>query len=126
MTFENGVQAYSLTHLDVGARIHFRAGPHKVVPCAQLALGGRAFSPLDSGAAGKGVGVSFGGGLNTYFTPSVAFTSALTFTTGTLDNVPRGTFFISVADGSSAHIKIPARATSGRVYLGLLWVRPST
>jgi hypothetical protein len=62
--------------------------------------------------SGRGGGVSLGGGLNAHFTPSVAMSTAVTWTFGSFDRFQVGnvaTNFLSVD------------ATSARVNVGLVW-----
>lgn len=110
----SGGGTYSLAHFDVGARVHFRTGPNVVVPFLQFGLAGRSVSEDIGGStfSGSGGGLSLGGGLNAHFTPSVAFSGAVTWTVGTFDNYRVDN--VSVA-GSSVD------ATSARVHLGVIW-----
>ena len=62
---------------------------------------------------GTGAGGSFGAGLNTYFTRSVALSSAVTWSGGTFNNFRLGNF--AVANGYSVD------AMTARVHLGLVW-----
>ena len=54
-----GGGTYSLGHFDVGARVHFRAGPNIVVPFFQFGLAGRGVSSTSNGTeySGRGGGL---------------------------------------------------------------------
>jgi hypothetical protein len=108
-------ESYTLTHVDLGTRIHFRTGPHTVVPFLQLALCRRAIQIISDGlpATASGGGVSGGGGLNVHFSPNVAFSTALTWTVGNFDQrSPPGTAFSNITGES---------AVTARFYLGVIW-----
>lgn len=91
---------YSLAHFDVGTRIHFRAGPHTVVPFLQIALTGRAAVDDVNGTTttSSGGGISLGTGLNLHFTPAVAFSTSIMWTLGAFDTFTVGD---RTLDGSS-------------------------
>lgn len=110
----SGGDTYSLAHLDLGARVHFRAGPNVVVPFLQFGLAGRAVAADVNGStvSGSGGGLSLGGGLNAHFTPSVAFSGAVTWTVGTFD-----TFRVDNQTVAGSSID----ATTARVHLGIIW-----
>jgi len=105
---------YSLGHVDVGARVHFRAGRNVVVPFLQFGLSARGVSQDVNGVTVRGSGgaLSFGAGLNAHFTPKVAFSSAVTWSVGNFDrfqvgNLVTGNFSVT--------------ATTTRLHVGLLW-----
>ncbi|HEY9225391.1 MAG TPA: outer membrane beta-barrel protein [Gemmatimonadaceae bacterium] len=106
---------YSLAHFDFGTRVHFRAGPHTVVPFLQIAVTGRAVVDEVAGTqtTSSGGGISLGAGVNTHFTPAVAFSAGLMTTIGTFD-----TFKIDnrTLDGGTT-----IGASSTRFHLGLVW-----
>ncbi|HEX4683469.1 MAG TPA: outer membrane beta-barrel protein [Gemmatimonadaceae bacterium] len=110
----SGAGTYTLGHLDLGARVHFRAGPNAVVPFLQFGLSGRSASSTVNGSTstGTGGGVFAGGGLNVHMTPSVALSGAVTWAFGSFSNfsVDGGTVDAGSVD-----------ATSARVHLGLVW-----
>jgi hypothetical protein len=105
---------YSLAHLDIGARVHFRTGPNVVVPFIQFGLTGRAVSADVGGSTvtGSGGGVVFGGGINAYFTPAVAFSGAVTWTVGNFDD-------FRVDNSSIGNYSV--NATTARLHLGIVW-----
>jgi len=115
---QDGGGKYTLRHVDVGARVHFRTGPSVVVPFAQLGFSGRQMIqhfPTFSGTGtteSRSHGIDFGGGLNAHFTPAVAFSGSVTSTIGTFEgykiNGQRvgGVFW---------------NATSARLHLGMIW-----
>jgi outer membrane protein with beta-barrel domain len=107
---------YSLVHLDVGARVHFRTGPNTVVPFLQFGLTGRELEQEVSGATvrGSGLGVTFGGGVNVHLAPTLAASGAVAYTVGSLSHFAVDGIPVS---GESVH------AESARVYLGILWFR---
>jgi hypothetical protein len=110
----DGGGTYTLAHVDIGARVHFRTGPNVVVPFLQFGLAGRAISQeiLGSTVTGNGGGVSAGVGLNAHFTPTFAFTGAVTWTVGSFDK-----FAVngqSIGTGS-------INATTARVQVGVVW-----
>jgi hypothetical protein len=115
INLDGGGGTYSLVHLDVGTRIHFRTGPNVVVPFLQFAVSGRAMGADVDGTSvtGSGAGVTVGGGLNMHFTPAVAFSTAVTWTAGDFDKFQVGSQTISTNASVSA--------TSARVHIGLVW-----
>jgi hypothetical protein len=100
--------------LDLGTRIHFRTGPHVVVPFAQVGFTGHVeFDKVgDVVSSSSGGGVSVGGGLNAHFTPAVAFTGAVTWTFGN---------FSSFRVDHQLVDRDPEKVTTGRIHLGLVW-----
>lgn len=109
---------YGLGHFDLGTRIHFLAGEHRVVPFIQAGLSGRAMSAdFASGfrttrITASGAGLAFGGGLNAHFTPRFAFSGGVTWMVGDFTKYEVNGVDIG---GSSMG------ATSARVHLGLIW-----
>ena len=105
---------YSLGHLDLGARVHFRTGPNVVVPFLQFGLVGRTIAATVNGdnVSFTGGGVSFGGGFNAHFTPSVALSTAVTWSVGTFTN-----YQIDNVSGSGLSVD----ATTARLHLGIIW-----
>jgi hypothetical protein len=109
---------FGLGHFDVGTRVHFRTGPHVVVPFVQAGLARRAgYMTLDTSTGshdfkGTGTGVAFGGGLNAHVTPAFAFSGGVTWSAG---NFSRYTIDGVTLPGVSSH------ATSARMHLGLIW-----
>lgn len=107
---QDGGGKYALRHFDVGARIHFRAGPNAVVPFVQLGFSGRSMVqhfptfPGTSTTVSTSGGPDLGGGLNIHLTPAFAFSGSATWTIGTFRNP--GVYW---------------NATSARVHLGVLW-----
>jgi len=110
----DGGGTYTLAHFDVGARVHFRTGPNTVVPFIQFGVSGRGISQDISGSTyqASGAGVSFGGGLNAHFTPTVAFSGSVTWSVGN---------FSSYKVDNQSVAGDPVNATSARVHLGLVW-----
>jgi hypothetical protein len=114
-----GGGTYSLTHVDIGTRVHFLAGTHKagtqkVVPFVQAGLSGRAMRQ-DVGtdtATASGAGVAFGGGLNVHFTPALAFSTAVAWSVGDFGNFTRGNQTVS---------GIALSATTARIHAGVIW-----
>jgi Outer membrane protein beta-barrel domain len=100
--------------LDLGTRIHFRTGPHIVVPFAQAGLTGHVeFDKVgDIVSSSAGGGVSVGGGVNAYFTPALAFSTAVTWTFGN---------FNSFKVDHETVDRDPEKVTTGRLHLGLVW-----
>lgn len=97
-----------LTHVDMGTRVHFRAGTNTVVPFVQFGLSGRGesrditfFSETHT-VSSSGAGVCFGGGLNAHLNPAFALSAAVTWSVGNVS-------------GNAG------RATSTRVHLGIIW-----
>jgi len=105
---------YALAHVDLGTRVHFRAGPNALVPFLQLGLTGRAVAADfgDFSASANGGGISFGGGLNAHISPSAGFSAAVTWTYGNFDQVQVGNWTYS---GYSINM------TSARLHLGMVW-----
>jgi len=119
MDSADGLGTYGLGHFDVGTRVHFLAGPHRVVPFMQIGLAGQGVAvdvPTRFGTrrvTANGAGVSFGGGLNAHFNPKLAFTGHITWTAGALGNTK--------VDGTATTIPFSSTATSARVGVGLTW-----
>ena len=118
MTTDTIEDAYALGHFDLGTRIHFLAGEHRVVPFVQLALSSRAIAAdVLVGLRVRrfeafGVGAGFGGGLNAHFTPKVAFSAAVAWSVGNFSRYEVDG--VEVANNSYS-------ASSARVHLGLVW-----
>jgi hypothetical protein len=102
------------TALDLGTRIHFRTGPHVVVPFAQAGITGHVqFDKVgDIVSSSAGGGVSVGGGLNAHFTPALAFSGAVTWTFGNFNSFK--------VDHQTVDAD-PVKVTAGRIHLGLVW-----
>jgi hypothetical protein len=111
-TMDNG--SYAMAHADLGGRLHFRSGTNVVVPFVQFGVSGRAIAQDfgDFNASASGAGVSFGGGLNAHFSPSVAFSSSVTWTVGNFDDIRVNNNYIGDYSVS---------ATSARLHLGIVW-----
>jgi hypothetical protein len=114
MNAADGSGAYSLTHVDLGARVHFRTGPNVVVPFLQFGLTGRAVSATVNGSnfTGTGGGVTFGAGLNAHFTPGFALSGSISWATGNfndfrVDNASLGNYSVD--------------AMTARLHLGVIW-----
>ncbi len=109
---------YGLGHFDLGTRIHFLAGEHRVVPFLQAGLAGRAISAdFVSGfrttrLTARGAGLEFGGGLNAHFTPRFAFSGGVTWMVGDFTR-----YEVNGVDLGGSSVG----ATSARVHLGLVW-----
>ena len=110
----NGGGTYNLGQADLGLRLHFRAGPNIVVPFLQAGVAGRGIAEDYQGAkiTGSGAGFSFGGGLNSHFSPKVALTTAVTWTAGTFNHF--------TSDGQTFD-NGSFDATSARIQFGLMW-----
>lgn len=109
---------YGLGHFDLGTRIHFLAGEHRVVPFLQAGLSGRAISAefvtglRTTRVTASGAGVEFGGGLNAHFTPRFAFSGGVTWMVGDFRK-----YEVNGVDVGGSSMG----ATSARVHLGLVW-----
>ena len=110
--------SYGLGHFDVGTRIHFLAGPHRVVPFVQGGLAGVArHKEFSIGSANhtltqSGSGVEFGAGLNAHFTRELAFSTAVTWMVGD--------FRKQAFDGQNESIDAVG-ANSARIHVGVIW-----
>jgi hypothetical protein len=113
-----GGGTYTLSHVDLGARVHFRTGPNVVVPFIQFGLAGRderqdvATLSGTHTVSADGGGIFFGVGMNAHFNPGWAFSGNVNwvvgnFTDAQVDNQSVGTGSVS--------------ATSARIHLGLVW-----
>ncbi|HEY9227605.1 MAG TPA: outer membrane beta-barrel protein [Gemmatimonadaceae bacterium] len=80
-------QHYTLAHLDVGTRVHFRAPQRMISPFAQLALSGRRVSNTVNGqdVSNSGGGLTLGGGVNAFVSTAVAVTASGNVTIGTFN-----------------------------------------
>ena len=118
MDLADGSGRYGLGHFDIGTRIHFLAGPHRVVPFVQFGLSARAvgadftrrFRPDPVTAVGAGAG--FGGGINAHFTPRFAFSAAVVSTVGNFSEYESNQVAVT---GSSFSV------ASARVHIGVIW-----
>jgi hypothetical protein len=114
MNAADGSGTYSLSHVDLGARVHFRAGPNVVVPFLQFGLTGRQVSETVNGSnyTGTGGGVTFGAGLNVHFTPGFALSGSISWAAGNfndfrVDNYSVGNYSVD--------------AMTARLHLGVIW-----
>lgn len=100
--------------LDLGTRIHFRTGPHVVVPFAQVGFTGHVeFDKTgDIVSSSSGGGVSVGGGFNAHFNPAFAFSTAVTWTFGNFSSFK--------VDKRTVDLD-PVKVTTTRLHLGLVW-----
>lgn len=114
---------YSLRHVDAGLRVHFRTGPHVVVPFVQFGFSGRSMIqhfPQYTGnvltsvhtVESRSGGVGFGAGLNAHFNPAFAFSGSVAWTLGN--------FSVYKLDGQRVG-GVRWHATSGRMHLGIVW-----
>jgi hypothetical protein len=110
----SGGDTYSLAHVDLGVRRHFRTGPNVVVPFIQFGLSARGVSQSFNGNAvtGSGGGLSAGVGLNAHFTPSFAFSAAATWDFGQFNNFEVNNTVVN-ADAVSV--------MTTRVHVGVIW-----
>lgn len=113
-----GGDTYLLTHVDLGARVHFRTGPNVVVPFIQFGLSGRdereevLTTTGTHTVSANGGGIFFGAGINAHFNPALAFAGSINWVAGSfssfqIDNKNVGTSSVT--------------ATSARLHLGLVW-----
>jgi hypothetical protein len=115
---------FDLGHFDVGARWNFASPSRSIAPFLDVAVGGRAAVENDVvlyDEAGQmhqgdlsitGTGLSFGGGLNYFVSPSWALGGALKYTIGEFSRVQ---FDKVSVDGFAID------ATSARFNLGFTW-----
>jgi hypothetical protein len=114
-----GLEGGTLSYFDIGTRIHFLAESSRAVPFIELAFSGRAlkgdfiYGLSTHTLTATGIGPTFGGGVNVHFTPAVAFSGGVTWTTG------------SFSDYKVDNVSVPGvpslSAMSARVHLGLIW-----
>jgi hypothetical protein len=122
----SGVGTYSLAHVDIGTRVHFRDLTHTVVPFIQFGVSGRGEAvtvPSYSGSqtvSRAGAGVFLGAGANFHFTPAFAFSGGITWSVGDFS-----TYTVDNQSSSGPTVS----ALSERVHLGVIWfpraARPS-
>jgi hypothetical protein len=115
---------FDLGHFDVGARWNFASPSRSIAPFLDVAYGGRAAmesdvvlydetgQPHQGDLSIIGTGLSFGGGLNYFVSPSWALGGALKWTTGEFSRVQ---FDKVSVDGFEID------ATSARFNLGFTW-----
>jgi hypothetical protein len=105
---------YNLAHGDLGFRLHFRSGAHRLVPFLQFGATGRNVSVTTNGATftGSGVGGTAGAGFNWYLKPSVAMSTAMNWSMGNFNNFQVDTLTVS---------GLSVKATTARLHLGLVW-----
>lgn len=105
---------YGLGHFDFGARVHFLAPAHRVVPFVQAGISSRALA-VDDGfdeLEGSGIGFAFGGGLNAHFNPALAFTAGVVWSMGNV-----GDFKVN---GTALDID-SFGMTTARIHVGIIW-----
>lgn len=113
-----GGGSYSLTHIDGGARLHFRSDPSAFVPFIEVGLSHRNERALVGSTTGtrtltaNGTGVLLGLGLNAHISRALAFSTSVSWVEG---NFTKFKFDNQNLDGASVN------ATSGRIRLGILW-----
>jgi hypothetical protein len=109
-----GGTTYNLAHADLGLRMHFRGGAHRLVPFLQFGATERRFSTTSSGTTltGLGVGGFAGAGLNLFLKPSVAMSSAVNWSMGNFDNFQVDNLVVG---------NVSVQAMTARVHLGLVW-----
>jgi hypothetical protein len=112
---ETGGGTYSLAHADLGARVHFRGGAHRLVPFLQVGATGRAVSTTVGGTTytGSGGGATLGAGLNAYFTHSAALSAVASWSVGNFDKFQ--------VDNTVVGTNASVNATTARVHLGMVW-----
>jgi hypothetical protein len=100
--------------LDLGTRIHFRTGPHVVVPFVQAGFTGHVEFDKngDIVSSSSGGGVSLGGGFNAHFNPAFALSTAVTWTFGNFNSFK--------VDDRTVDLD-PVKVTTTRLHLGLVW-----
>ena len=102
--------SYTLTHLDLDLRYHFRWAAQSIVPFLQAGPSVRAAS--DKTDTGRGFGVSMGAGANAFVASSIAITAALIENVGTFDS-------FTVNDRPA--VASSTKAYTTRLHLGLAW-----
>lgn len=115
---ENLEGDWRIGHVDLGARFHFANSLRWWVPFLEAALGFRTVEVEDVGpnqeetVTFSGASFSVGGGMDFYFTESLALDLGLRFTGGEFNEIEIGS--ISVGD-------LDIDASSGRFNLGIIW-----
>ena len=102
--------SYTLTHVDLDLRFHFRWASQSVVPFLQAGPSVRAAS--DRTDTGRGFGLSMGAGANAFVGSSIAITAALIENVGTFDS-------FTVNDRPA--VASSTKAFTTRLHLGLAW-----
>lgn len=124
MKAADGSGNYGLTHGDIGARVHFRSGPHVVVPFIQVGASAREartyarfpFLPSRVTLTARGDAITFGGGLNAHVNPAWAVSGAMTWSAGNYTDFKASSALVyPPAPGSSAY------STSARIHIGMIW-----
>ena len=111
---------WTLGHADIGARFHFANALRSWVPYLDVAVGARGASVKDIEANGQevsditfsGGSFSFGGGLNVYFSQTVALDIGLKVSGGEFTELDLGTVELQNLD---------LDATSTRFKVGVVW-----
>lgn len=115
---ENLEGDWRIGHLDLGARFHFANSLRWWVPFLEAAVGIRTVEVDDVGpnqddsVTFSGGSFSVGGGMDFYFTESVAMDLGVRFTGGEFSEIEIGS--VSVGD-------LDIDASSGRFNLGIIW-----
>ena len=110
ITGEPTSASYSLGYFDLGGQLNFRSG-EALVPYLETAVTGIA-AVFDGGSEDltvSGAGLSAGGGLKYFFTPSAALNGGLMMTIGNFNQ----------AEYASETAEMNARATAARLKLGI-------
>ena len=104
---------YTLAHVDLGARFHFRGPEAKALPYLTVGLTGRAaeLELLGNPFTITGAGVSFGGGVLVFLSRKAALDLGVKWTAGSFKE----------AEYLGEKADIDMAATSARVSIGLAW-----
>lgn len=111
---------WTLGHAELGGRFHFANSLRSWVPWAEVALGGRAVTVDNAEVEGEaeeqvtfsGTSFSLGGGLDFYFSESLALDLGLAWSSGEFDEIEVGAVSLSGFD---------LDARSFRLNVGLAW-----
>jgi opacity protein-like surface antigen len=117
---ENLRGTWALGHVDFGARFHFANSLRRWVPYLEAAIGARAVSVSDPFVGNEeiddvtfsGGAFSVGGGLDVYFTQTLALDLGLKFSTGEFNQIDVGAVSIRNLD---------IDANSTRFKVGIVW-----
>ncbi|HUR33514.1 MAG TPA: hypothetical protein VM032_06940 [Vicinamibacterales bacterium] len=108
----------TLTHVDIGTRLHLASAARRATPFLQVGLSQRSVSQnftdgtSTHSVSASGPGLSFGGGVNVHITPALAVSGTASWMSGDFS-----TYEVDgrTLDGDAFG------ATSGRIQIGMVW-----
>jgi opacity protein-like surface antigen len=100
--------AYTLAHVDLGTQLNFQSGRSAAVPYGLIALSGRAvtFETNAGDITFSGGGVTLGGGLKYFLSPTFALDLGITGTFGPFTSIEAGGVSVEIDDINASSIRL--------------------